>query len=124
MNFLFSVSGFWTTISPEEITRKHRVCKVLRKKTCKASPFGCCYDGITTAEGPFGQGCPTVQTCNDTKYGCCSDGVSAATGPENQGCPESHCKETLFGCCPDGIVAAEGNDFEGCKKPCSETELV
>ncbi|KAF3430423.1 hypothetical protein E2986_10746, partial [Frieseomelitta varia] len=118
------VSELWTTISPEETTRKHRVCKVpKKKKTCKTSPFGCCYDGITAAEGPFGQGCPTIQTCNETKYGCCSDGVSAATGPENQGCPESHCEETLFGCCPDGVTAAEGNDLEGCKKPCNETEF-
>ncbi|XP_015589222.1 papilin isoform X3 [Cephus cinctus] len=122
------ITDFWTTISPIEaaITKEHKLkkCKLRRKKKhCKTSEFGCCYDGITAAEGPFGKGCPTPETCKESKFGCCPDGVSAATGPDNQDCPDTHCQETLFGCCPDGVTAAEGNDFEGCKKPCNETEF-
>ncbi|XP_077270107.1 proteoglycan-like sulfated glycoprotein papilin isoform X5 [Temnothorax americanus] len=113
------ITEIWTTSFPETTTK--RQCKP--RKSCKKTPFGCCYDNITVAQGPFGQGCPTPQTCNETRYGCCPDGVSPATGPKNKGCPDSHCNESLFGCCPDGVTAAQGNDYEGCKKPCKETEF-
>ncbi|RLU15132.1 hypothetical protein DMN91_013019 [Ooceraea biroi] len=114
------ISEIWTTSFPELTTQK-RQCKP--RKSCKKTPFGCCYDGITAAQGPFGQGCPTPQTCNETRYGCCPDGVSPATGKKNKGCPDSHCNESLFGCCPDGVTTAQGNDYEGCKKPCVDTEF-
>ncbi|XP_072747679.1 papilin isoform X3 [Anoplolepis gracilipes] len=114
------ITEIFTTSFPETTAPK-RQCKP--RKSCKKTPFGCCYDGITVARGPFGQGCPTPQTCNETRYGCCLDGVSPATGPENAGCPDSHCNESLFGCCQDGVTTAQGNDYEGCKKPCGETEF-
>ncbi|XP_035723305.1 papilin-like isoform X5 [Vespa mandarinia] len=117
------VSEFWTTVSSVETTHKLKKCKIYKKKSCKVSKFGCCYDEITPAKGPFHSGCPTPKTCNETKYGCCPDFVSPATGPDNEGCPDTHCNESLFGCCPDGINAAEGNDYEGCKKACNETEF-
>ncbi|XP_031784533.1 papilin isoform X3 [Nasonia vitripennis] len=107
------------------ITIEHRLkkCKPKKKKTCKTTEFGCCYDGVTAAQGPFGKGCPTPHTCQETKYGCCPDGVSPAAGPKFQDCPDQHCGETLFGCCQDGVTPAEGNDFEGCKIPCNQTEF-
>ncbi|KAL6256089.1 hypothetical protein P5V15_013324, partial [Pogonomyrmex californicus] len=114
------ITEIWTTSFPE-ITARKRQCKP--RKSCKKTSFGCCYDNITAAHGPFGQGCPTPQTCNETRYGCCPDGVSPATGPKNRGCPDSRCNESLFGCCPDGVTIAQGNDYEGCKKPCKETEF-
>ncbi|XP_070527125.1 papilin isoform X2 [Cardiocondyla obscurior] len=113
------ITEIWTTIFPE--TTVKRICKP--RKSCKKTLFGCCYDNITAAQGPFGQGCPTPQTCNETRYGCCPDGVSPAAGRKNKGCPESHCNESLFGCCLDGVTTAQGNDYEGCKKPCVETEF-
>ena len=122
------VSEFWTTISPVQTALnkegRPKKCKPKKKKTCKTTEFGCCYDGVTPAEGPFGKGCPTPETCAETKYGCCPDGVSPAKGPKNEECPDQHCNESLFGCCQDGITPAEGNDYEGCKKPCNETESV
>ncbi|XP_046737173.1 papilin [Diprion similis] len=104
-------------------TRKHRKCRPKKPKTCKTSQFGCCYDGIKFATGPFERGCPIPKTCNETEYGCCPDGVSPAAGKNNKGCPDSHCRETLFGCCPDEVTAAEGNDYEGCEIPCNGTEF-
>ncbi|XP_034936854.1 papilin isoform X2 [Chelonus insularis] len=123
-----SVLDLFTTANPlsTAIAKEHKLrkCKIKRKKkTCKTSKFGCCYDGVSEAQGPFGKGCPTPETCAETKFGCCPDGVSVATGPNNDDCPSSHCNETLFGCCQNGITPAEGNDFEGCKKPCNETEF-
>ena len=120
ITYLLSFSGSSTTANPFESTTKH--CKPRAKKTCKTTVFGCCYDGITPAQGPFAKGCPIPETCKETKYGCCPDEVSAATGPKNQGCPEQHCEETLFGCCKDGVTPAEGNNFEGCIKPCNVTK--
>ncbi|XP_043274071.1 papilin [Venturia canescens] len=121
------ITDIWTTISPVDaaITREHKMrkCLVPKKKSCKKSEFGCCYDGVTAAQGPFDKGCPTPKTCEETVYGCCPDGVSPSAGPNNEDCPFSHCNETLFGCCPDGITIAEGNENEGCKKPCNETEF-
>ncbi|XP_011062335.1 PREDICTED: papilin [Acromyrmex echinatior] len=114
------ITEVWTTSFPDTTAHK-RQCKP--KKSCKKTPFGCCYDNITAAQGPFGHGCPMPQTCNETRYGCCSDGVSPAIGPKNKGCPDSRCNESLFGCCPDGVTTAQGNDYEGCKRPCKETEF-
>jgi len=43
--------------------------------------YGCCDDGVTIAEGPRGEGCPSVsQLCRDSQFGCCPDGVTAAVG--------------------------------------------
>lgn len=117
---VIAVTEIWTIGLPDK--KLPRQCKP--RKSCKKTPFGCCYDGVTAAQGPFGQGCPTPHTCNETRYGCCPDGVSPATGPKNKGCPDSRCNESLFGCCPDGVTAAQGNDFEGCTKPCVDTESV
>lgn len=123
---LFSVTDLFTSISPvdEAITKEHKLpkCKPKKKTSCKTTEFGCCYDLVTPAQGPFAKGCPTPKTCADTKYGCCPDKVSPAAGPKFQDCPDQHCNETLFGCCQDGITPAEGNDFEGCKLPCNQTE--
>ncbi|XP_048510814.1 papilin isoform X3 [Athalia rosae] len=122
------ITDLFTTLSPidQAITKEHkrRKCKARKhKKTCRTSQFGCCYDGIKAATGPFGKGCPIPETCKETEYGCCPDEVSPAAGPNNKGCPDSHCDETLFGCCPDNITPAEGNDFEGCPRACNETEF-
>ncbi|XP_050510138.1 papilin isoform X5 [Diabrotica virgifera virgifera] len=97
---------------------KPRLCRRRKIKKCKSTLFGCCWDNITPAEGPFDKGCPMPETCKESKYGCCDDGVSAALAPNNGGCPSSHCKETLFGCCPDNKTPSEGNDNEGCPPAC------
>ncbi|XP_014217269.1 papilin isoform X2 [Copidosoma floridanum] len=123
------ITEVFTTASPVQTAIKienrfgGKKCKPKKKKTCNKSEFGCCYDGITAAQGPFGKGCPTPHTCAETTHGCCPDGVSPAKGPKFLDCPDQHCNETLFGCCQDGVTPAEGNDFEGCKKPCNQTEF-
>ncbi|XP_060846635.1 papilin isoform X4 [Rhopalosiphum padi] len=92
-----------------------RICKKKKKLVdCQTSEFGCCFDEITPAKGPFSAGCPDVHTCKDTEHNCCSDGVTPATGPKNEGCPPSMCNATLYGCCSDGFSISLGNDFEGC----------
>lgn len=92
-----------------DIFKKTRMCKRRKIKACVKTRFGCCWDNITPAKGPFDKGCPNPKTCKESKYGCCEDGVSAALGPKNRGCPSSHCNETLFGCCPDNETIATGN---------------
>ncbi|XP_058806520.1 papilin [Phymastichus coffea] len=115
---VFTSSPVDTAIATETKLPK---CKPRKVKPCKHTEFGCCFDNITAAKGPFSKGCPIPHTCKETKFGCCPDGVSPAAGRKNKGCPDQQCHETLFGCCPDNITPAEGNDFEGCKKPCNET---
>nr|XP_046466549.1 papilin isoform X8 [Neodiprion pinetum] len=118
------ITEIFTVIGHSDQTLRRRLkCKPKKPKTCKTSPFGCCYDGVKPATGPFGRGCFIPKTCNETKYGCCPDGVSPATGKNNEGCPDSHCSDTLFGCCPDKVTPAEGNDYEGCEIPCNGTEF-
>ncbi|CAH1111392.1 unnamed protein product, partial [Psylliodes chrysocephalus] len=113
---------YGTTSITELFTKKPRMCKRRKIKGCQKTKFGCCWDNITPAEGPFDKGCPTPHTCKEAKYGCCDDGVSAALGPKKGGCPRSQCKETLFGCCPDNKTPAEGNDNEGCPPECLISE--
>ncbi|XP_050294454.1 papilin isoform X2 [Anthonomus grandis grandis] len=105
----------WPTTHVTEIFKKRqRMCKRRKIMQCQSSKYGCCWDNIHAAAGPFDKGCPTPKTCKESTYGCCADGVSAALGPKNRGCPSSHCNETLFGCCWDKKTPAEGNDDEGC----------
>ncbi|CAG9813449.1 unnamed protein product, partial [Phaedon cochleariae] len=103
-------------------TKKPRMCKRRKLRTCSKTKYGCCWDNITPAKGPFDKGCPTPHTCKMSKYGCCKDEVSAALGPKFAGCPSLHCNETLFGCCPDERTPAEGNDNEGCPPICLSSE--
>ncbi|KYB26517.1 Papilin-like Protein [Tribolium castaneum] len=109
----------WSTTPITDIfeTLKPRMCKRKKQKDCKKTMFGCCWDKITPAEGPFDKGCPTPKTCKESKFGCCEDGVSPALGRKFKGCPSTHCNETLFGCCPDKKTPAEGNNKEGCPPP-------
>lgn len=95
------------------------MCKRRKIKTCVKTTYGCCWDNITPAKGPFDKGCPNPKTCKESKYGCCEDGVSAALGPKNRGCPPSHCNETLFGCCADNETIATGTVIE-----CLSTNLL
>ncbi|XP_019769290.2 papilin isoform X1 [Dendroctonus ponderosae] len=103
-----------TTHITELFKKKQKMCKRKKILQCKESAYGCCWDNIHAAQGPFDKGCPTPKTCKESTYGCCPDGVSAALGTKNRGCPSSHCNETLFGCCWDKKTPAEGNDEEGC----------
>ncbi|CAH0383119.1 unnamed protein product [Bemisia tabaci] len=106
----------YTDIMTEGFTLKKCKKKKKKKPDCQKTEFGCCFDGITPAKGPFSEGCSIITICNETKYGCCQDGVSPATGPDFENCPPSTCNETLFGCCPDGYTPAENNEKEGCPK--------
>ncbi|KAK9886678.1 hypothetical protein WA026_017598 [Henosepilachna vigintioctopunctata] len=107
-----------TTSIVEIFTKKPRMCKRKKKKKgCATSKHGCCPDKVSSAKGPFDEGCPIPKTCKESKFGCCDDEVSPALGENKKGCPQSHCEETLFGCCPDNKTPAEGNDFEGCPPP-------
>ncbi|XP_076259164.1 proteoglycan-like sulfated glycoprotein papilin isoform X9 [Rhynchophorus ferrugineus] len=94
--------------------KKQKMCKRRKIMLCQKSQYGCCWDSIHSAKGPFNEGCPTPKTCKESTFGCCPDGVSAALGPKFRGCPSSNCNETLFGCCWDNKTAAEGNNEEGC----------
>ncbi|CAG0888031.1 unnamed protein product [Darwinula stevensoni] len=107
----------------EASKKKKRVCKPKPLPDCKKSDFGCCPDGITISQGPFGSGCEEIKLCNQTKFGCCYDDVSPATGPDLQGCPPLDCNVTLYGCCPDGVKPAEGNALLGCEpETCHEAK--
>ncbi|XP_054258197.1 papilin isoform X2 [Macrosteles quadrilineatus] len=109
------ISIFSQELTTAATKAKKKMCKRRKKKSaCLTSEFGCCYDNVTPAKGPFNKGCPLVETCKDTKHGCCPDGVSPAKGPKLHGCPPSQCNLTLFGCCPDGVSISQGNDFDGC----------
>ncbi|KAI5748262.1 hypothetical protein M8J77_023592 [Diaphorina citri] len=115
-----------TTLNPlqtaivKEVTLKKCKTKKPKKPKCDTTEFGCCFDGITAAKGPFSAGCPEVMTCNETEFKCCPDGVSPAVGPEFKGCPPSLCKEELFGCCPDGVTTAENENGTGCPEITTE----
>ncbi|VEN50612.1 unnamed protein product [Callosobruchus maculatus] len=111
-----------TTPFMEIFTPRIRMCKRRKIMACKKTKYGCCWDKITAAKGPFNKGCPTPKTCKESKYGCCKDEVSPALGPKYAGCPKEHCNETLFGCCPDGKTTAQGNDNEGCPPKCLSTK--
>ncbi|KAL1512853.1 hypothetical protein ABEB36_002368 [Hypothenemus hampei] len=116
----------WPTTHVTEIFKKRqKLCKRKKILQCKKTTYGCCWDNIHAAQGPFDKGCPTPRTCKESTYGCCSDGVSAALGEKNRGCPGSHCNETLFGCCWDKKTPAEGNAGEGCPPkppPCFDSK--
>ncbi|KAG5871898.1 hypothetical protein JTB14_030952 [Gonioctena quinquepunctata] len=116
----FSLYG--TTPITDIFKKTQKMCKRRKNKACRKTEYGCCWDNITPAKGPFDSGCPTPHTCKESKFGCCEDGVSPALGTKFAGCPSSHCDETLFGCCPDNKTIAEGNDDEGCPPLCLSTE--
>ncbi|XP_018562061.1 papilin [Anoplophora glabripennis] len=106
-----------TTPIIEIFKSRPKMCKRRKIKACKKTQYGCCWDNITPAEGPFDKGCPTPRTCKESKFGCCEDGISAALGTKYAGCPTAHCNETLFGCCRDNKTASQGNNNEGCPQP-------
>ncbi|XP_042302856.1 papilin isoform X3 [Sceloporus undulatus] len=116
---------------------------------CNQSPHGCCSDGHTAAEGPFGQGCP-FEGCHLSRYGCCPDGISPSQGPNKEGCaqyysdvyvnrnepaavsptasrvvsqqrPTEECRTSRYGCCYDNVASASGPQGEGCLNPPSQT---
>eukprot|EP00794_Sanderia_malayensis_P013778 gene13778-15220_t len=43
------------------------LCPAISPKSCKVKPFGCCWDDLTTAQGPNQQGCPV---CKDNHKKC------------------------------------------------------
>ncbi|KAH0620670.1 hypothetical protein JD844_021343 [Phrynosoma platyrhinos] len=114
---------------------------------CNQSPHGCCSDGHTAAEGPFGQGCP-FEGCHLSRYGCCPDGISPSQGPNKEGCaqysdvyvnrnepaaasptasrvvsqqrPTEECRTSRYGCCYDSVTSASGPQGEGCLNPPSQ----
>ncbi|XP_017784218.1 PREDICTED: papilin isoform X2 [Nicrophorus vespilloides] len=113
-----SGSTDWETTEIMEIfTPKPKKCRRKKKKSCKTSTYGCCFDKVTSAQGPFDKGCAIPKTCKETEFGCCEDGVSMALGDNFKGCPSSHCEESLFGCCSDNRTPAEGEKNEGCPAP-------
>ncbi|XP_057655869.1 papilin isoform X2 [Diorhabda carinulata] len=114
----FSSSTESTTSIMDIFTLKPRLCKRRKIKQCRHTQYGCCWDNITPAQGPFDKGCPIPRTCKESKFGCCEDGVSPALGSKFAGCPRYPCNETLFGCCPDNKTVSQGNDNEGCPPVC------
>ncbi|KAI1288315.1 Papilin [Halotydeus destructor] len=105
--------------------------------SCQSSPFGCCPDNKSPAQGEQYYGCTCDQylhgccqdkytparganfdgcSCDKMLYGCCQDLVTPAAGPDGLGCG---CENTAHGCCPDNTTAATGPGLEGC--PCSAT---
>ncbi|XP_071507379.1 uncharacterized protein [Diadema antillarum] len=91
---------------------------------CEESEFGCCPDGVTTAGGPFQQGC---SDCEETIFKCCPDGITPAKGENFEGCRDISnqeltaeetqtvgCDLSEFGCCPNQEEAATGPNNEGC----------
>lgn len=88
-----------------------------QQNLCRNSRFGCCPDGVTSAQGNNNEGCPNA--CQATLYGCCDDELTAAQGPNQEGCDEIEgsgepCNQTEYGCCSDGVTAATGPSEEGC----------
>ncbi|KAL0969478.1 hypothetical protein UPYG_G00227840 [Umbra pygmaea] len=108
---------------------------------CSRSHYGCCPDGVTTALGTGGQGCPPEPRrpesfCSTTRYGCCRDGVTVAEGLNKEGCEEYappvptagpapvlpaenaiECRLTNYGCCFDRLSISAGPNGEGCPAP-------
>lgn len=74
-----------TTHISELFKKKQKMCKRKKILQCKESAFGCCWDNIHAAQGPFDKGCPTPKTCKEATHGCCPDGVSAALGKSKSG---------------------------------------
>lgn len=83
----------------------NRLCSLFRFHTdnllpvggCKATPFGCCPDRVTAAEGVNNLGCPPKDPiptglCIETDFGCCLDGLTAARGPFLYGCLAFTCR--------------------------------
>lgn len=54
---------------------------------CANSTYGCCPDGIISAEGPNFENCGVIdsENCTLSQYGCCPDGITP--GKTN---PSSH----------------------------------
>lgn len=45
--------------------------------------------------------------CANSTYGCCPDGIISAEGPNFENCgviDSENCTLSYFGCCPDGIT--------------------
>ena len=92
---------------------------------CKDSEYGCCPDGVTSADDSY-SGCPPIDVtngCNSTEFGCCKDLETAAFGPFQKGCPIL-CNFTRFGCCPDSITPANSSTFEDCPQEITTTTLA
>ncbi|XP_041070037.1 papilin-like [Carcharodon carcharias] len=109
-------------------------------RDCNIEPFGCCPDGYAPANGPGGEGCPSIP-CYKSRYGCCPDGVTSARGYNQDGCsrystddyynkndqqifesqltvrdnPSVECRSSMFGCCHDESTSALGPNGEGCR---------
>ncbi|XP_033102480.1 papilin-like isoform X3 [Anneissia japonica] len=75
-------SGCLVTVDPGDSGEQLRG----EESDCKVSEFGCCWNGNTSASGPFKRGCPPVRDCTKTMYGCCQDGKTPASGKEFEGC--------------------------------------
>ncbi|KAM3917998.1 papilin isoform 1-T2 [Leptodactylus fuscus] len=68
----------------------------INPRDCRRSRYGCCSDGVTAAQGPNNEGCPSERNtredtmpsdeCRTSQYGCCFDNVNRASGPIGEGC--------------------------------------
>ncbi|KAL8614574.1 hypothetical protein ACOMHN_066716 [Nucella lapillus] len=86
---------------------------------CRRSPYGCCADGVTPAQGRRRKGCPESEVarpqkkCEQSYYGCCPGSDVAASGPNHAGCQSSSASSSAtldF----DPAVCAEGEDRGTC----------
>ncbi|XP_060617227.2 papilin isoform X2 [Anolis sagrei] len=139
----------WESHSSSSVSRRHNSHQNVGTdvRDCNQSPHGCCSDGHTAAEGPFGQGCP-LDGCHLSRYGCCPDGISPSQGPNKEGCaqyysdvyvnrnepavaptasrvvsqqrPAEECRASRYGCCHDNVASASGPRGEGCLNPPSQ----
>lgn len=108
-------------------------------KPCIESYFGCCPDGISTATGPDGWGCPQVAAFTYQPTSSFSTIRSTTTSATTTTSPSASststfrastikpgkakprhgsggdCASSVHGCCLDGKTHASGWSFEGCQ---------
>lgn len=101
--------------NPEYLKGNNHQDGCQKRNACAQTEWGCCRDGISTATGPWFQGCD-VGGCAGTEFGCCPGQKAAARTADKSDCcrPTSGCGVTEFGCCPDGITPAASENGANC----------